>query len=283
MKIKNLVRNINYFFDRLYVSLMYVLFFSRKLNWKHPTRYTEKIQIFKISNEAESLSSFVDKYEVRKYVEKTVGTQYLVPILGVFDDVSQIDLKALPRQFVLKTTHGSGWNVICKDKNKVDWNKEFSNLSLWMKKNYYNSPGRERQYKNIKPKIICEKYIFEGKEGLIDYKIYCFSGKPYCIRAMVGRYTHLRKSTYDLDWKPYPLNFIFNPPIPLAHIPKPKNLQKMIRIAAKLSAPFPEVRVDLYNVDGQIYFGELTFTPSGGLERFDPDSCDEMFGSFFNL
>jgi len=256
--------------------------FSRSLNWKNPQLYSEKITLFQLSQEAEDLSNLADKYEVRKYIEKQIGAEYLIPLLGVYDSIDKIQIKALPNSFVLKATHGSGWNIFCKSKSKskFDWSKEKKLLMRWMSLNYYSFYG-ERQYKNIKPRIICEKYI-PARNGLTDYKFHYFNGKLHFIRAMANRYTHLRKGTYDLNWNKFPLTYfshVGGTPYKNADIPRPNNLKGMIQIATKLSAPFPFVRVDLYENNNKIYFGELTFSPNAGLDVYSPDEYDKKYGS----
>ncbi len=234
-----------------------------------------------MSSEAEKISWLADKYEVRSYVKKTIGNKYLIPLLNIYSSEHEIDLEKLPKSFVLKCTHGSNWNIICKDKSKLDWPIEKIKLHEWLNSNFYFNFA-ERQYRNIKARIVCEKFLGDSN-GLIDYKFHCFAGKAEFIRIMVGRQDNMKRSSYDLDWNLITSFKYLNDKnlnsYPEAILPKPKNLKKMIEIAEKLSKPFSYVRVDLYNVKGQIFFGELTFTPNAGLDIHSPDTFDEKFGS----
>jgi len=274
--------SIRYLFDVKYVNAVYKYVFHRRLNWLHPKRYTDKIHVFKISAVTEKLSRYVDKFAVREHVSSTLGDEYLIPLYGVFNTVEEMDFEKLPKSFVLKATHGSGWNIICPDKDKLDWSQVKEKLDGWLKTNFYDHT-RERQYKSIVPRIVCEKLLFENEDGLTEYKIHCFGGKPFCIRVQAGRLKRIRKSFYDLEWNQMDLNYLHTPPTPPAPVDKPKHLKKMLELAEKLAKPFPYVRVDLYNIAGKIYFSELTFTPNNGQDRFDPDFYDEVFGSMIDL
>lgn len=259
---------------------LYQKIFDKKINWINPVNFSEKIFHFMISSEAEKIAPYTDKYEVRQYIKQTIGQQYLIPLYHIFNNVEEIDINRLPKSFVLKTTHGSNWNIFCPNKNKFKWSTAKKKLQQWLKSNFYALYFAERQYRNLKPRIICEKYI-KIKNGLTDYKFYCFHGKAFFIRVMTGRYQQIKKNTYDLNWQEMPLSFLniekkIN--APKISIPKPKNLKKMIRICQKLAQPFPFVRVDLYNLDGKIYFSELTFTPNAGLDRYQPASFDILLG-----
>lgn len=268
---------VHYLFDVKYVHRVYSYVFHRRLHWFRPTRFTDKLHKFKISREAEALAPYADKYAVRAYVAATIGEKYLVPLIGVYDGVDEIDTDQLPERFVLKATHGSGWNIICTDKKKFDWEEAKEKLSAWLSMNFYKET-RERQYKNITPRIVSEEFLDEGPEGLTDYKLHCFKGKVYCIRVQAARAVSLRKSFYDVQWNEMSLNLRKNPRPPV-NMPRPKNFEEMLFAAEKLSQPFPYVRVDMYNVNGQVYFGELTFTPNNGQDKFDPDSADETWGA----
>lgn len=259
--------------------------FGVRLNWRQPTRFSEKLLMFKISTAAEAMTRYADKYEVRSYVEKTIGAKYLIPVLGVYESVAEIDTATLPSAFVLKATHGSDWNIICPDKSRLDWEEAQKKLQKWLQTNFYSAFFAERQYRTMKPRIICEEYL-PTPNGLIDYKFHCFRGKPVFIRAMRDRSTDIKKSTYDLNWKRVPVKYLKGPgqdAYPDVNLPRPGNLQEMIEVATKLSARFPYVRVDLYNLNGKVYFGELTFTPNAGLDIFEPDSYDFAYGALFDL
>lgn len=267
--------------DKRYVDRVYKENFNQALNWDNPTRFSEKINILKISPEIKNLSIYTDKYLVRDYVKKTIGEEYLIPLISVYNSVEEINLEELPDQFVLKCTHGSGMNIICSSKASLDWPSAKRQLKVWLKSNYYHTFGRELQYNYIKPRIVCEKYLENNDKDLLDFKFYCFVGKPEFVRVMSGRSTKIKKNTYYPDWKETSFQIASEANNPKWVIPKPKNLKIMVDVATKLSHIFPFVRVDLYNVDGKIYFGELTFTPAAGIQLFDPDSYDVFYGSKF--
>src|SRR5260221_13876884 len=160
MQLLNQIQDaIEYAKNRRFVNRLYRSRFGRPINWKHPTRFTEKLQIFKISKQAERMWKYVDKLEVRSYVEKQIGEQYLTKLYGVYDAPSEIDFASLPKSFALKTTHGSGWNILCPDKSRLSIKTAKNKLAFWLTQNYYTSYGRERQYKLAPPKILCEEYL----------------------------------------------------------------------------------------------------------------------------
>lgn len=261
------------------VEKVYKSKFGRSINWKHPTRFTEKVQIFKISKKAEKLWKYVDKYKVRSYIEKQIGKEYVTRLFGVYTSPDEIDFEKLPSSFALKTTHGSGWNILCPDKSKLDKEEAKKKLTSWLKENYYYSYGNERQYKLIPPRIICEEYLETPDKGLYDFKFYCFHGEPRFINVICDRAGETKKAFYELPWKKSELQ-------PWSakgdlDTPRPENLDKMIELARKLSEPFDQVRVDLYDIRGRILFGELTFSCSSGIKRFVPDRFDTEFGSYW--
>ncbi len=277
--IPKLLDFIDYHRDKRLVQRVYKERFGRPINWSHPTRFTEKIQIFKISKAAENSWEYVDKLEVRSYVEQQIGAEYLTKLLGVYNHPDEIDFDVLPKAFVLKTTHGSGWNIICPDKSQLDIPETKAKLASWLSQNYYRSYGRERQYKLAIPKIICEEYLDTPEKGLYDFKFYCFHGEPRIINVIQDRIGTTKKAFYELPWKkselqPWESQGDLN-------LSQPKDLDKMLDISRKLSEPFEQVRVDLYNVDGKILFGELTLTCSGGLKFYNPDKYDKLLGSYW--
>lgn len=224
-----------------------------------------------------------DKYLVRNYVKEKGLSHILNELYGVYNKVDEIDFNNLPEKFVIKTTNGSGTNIICKDKNKLNKEKVIKSLSEWIKRDVYSS-GREQSYKNIKPKIIIEKLLEEKNNeftGIIDYKFLCFNGQPKYIVFDVDRYNGHKRNIYDLEWNELPV--LTDKPNISKRIKKPKNLNEMIQIAWILSKDFPFVRVDLYNINGKIYFGELTFYPWTGYVNFKPDEFDFTLGKEFKL
>jgi hypothetical protein len=270
---------IDYHRDKRRVQQTYRERFGRSINWRHPTRFTEKIQIFKISKTAEDSWKYVDKLEVRSYIEQQIGAEYLTKLLGVYNNADEINFEALPNAFVLKTTHGSGWNIICPDKSTLNIPEAKAKLTDWLSQNYYRSYGRERQYKRTVPKIICEEYLDTPEKGLYDFKFYCFHGEPRIINVIQDRIGVTRKAFYELPWRKSELQ----PWEAQADLdmPRPKDLDKMMDISRKLSKPFEQIRVDLYNINGRILFGELTLTCSSGMKYYNPDRYDELLGSYW--
>lgn len=251
-------------------------------NIDNPQSFNEKIQWLKLYYRDPLLTKCTDKLLVRDYIKEKIEKRFLVPLIGVYDDVDQIDFEKFPNKFVLKTNNASGRNIICKDKNKLNIKEARFLLNNWLKpENSHYFYSYEWAYKDIRPKIICEKYIEQENGELIDYKIYCFHGKPKFIRTFRNRYKQIKKNTYDLEWNPIAFSIdCENSPI---NTPKPKYLNEMIEVSKKLSKDFPLVRVDLYELKDSIYFGELTSYPASGLNPFIPSSADFEIGKLLNL
>ncbi len=271
--------------DQQAANKLYRSVFSKDINWIKPTGFNEKLHIFKITKEAEELAPYADKFEVRSFVKKTVGSRYLTTLYDVYNRVEDIDLNKLPNAFILKATHGSGWNIACQDKRMLNWKLAKKKLSAWLKRNYYES-GQERQYRNIKPRILCEEYLSPKKGTLKDYKLFCFAGKPVLIEVVVDRQIRrIKRYFYDQHWNRVHVSSADVREIPRkdSNIERPKRLKEILSVAARLSAPFRHVRVDLYYVDDRIYFGELTFTTANGTYIFKPKSYDQVLGAHFNI
>lgn len=268
-------------FDKFFINLKYFLIFGKIINWKKPITYTEKLNVYKISPLSIKWWIYVDKFEVRKWVEKKIGKKYLVPIIGVYRNPDEIDFNSLPKKFVIKTNHGSGWIILCKDKNRLDWPSAQKKLNYWLKTNYYRL-HKELSYRLVKPKIIIEKFLGNQNGDIIyDYKFFCFNGKVKLIQVDLDRFTHHSQNFYSPAWKKIPISRIF--PVFIKKTKKPKNLKLMLQIASILAKNFPHARVDLYNVNGKIYFGEITFTSYGGFSAFKPEKYNQLLGSFFKL
>lgn len=275
-----LKKSLRFLPDKSYIKLYYRLRVGRKLNMDNPTTLNEKLQWMKFNYRFPLQSIVSDKLLVRDYVKEKIGEEYLIPLLGSWKDYEDIDFSLLPKQFVLKCNHDSGGLVVCTDKDKLDFTKAKDKVEKSLKSNFFYI-GREYQYRNIKPRIICEKFISDNGNVPMDYKIYCFNGKPDVPLVCKDRFsknTHRASYLYyDQEWNFVPLNKgdekIQNP-----KIERPKNFEKMLEIARILSADFIFARIDLYNIDGKIYFGEITLSPNSG---FDPDiksETDLMFG-----
>lgn len=255
---------------------------GHELDWKNLTTYTEKMQWEKMFNKNYMKSKLSDKYEVREWVSSKIGKQYLIPLLGCWENFDDIDFSKLPNQFVLKTNHGSGTNFIVKDKSNMNIKMIRKLFTDWLETDYGYNTGFELHYSDIKPKIIAEKYM-ESKIGqLQDYKFLCFHGKPYYCWVDMDRYANHTRNVYDLDWNLQPWNQssygVYHEPIE-----RPKNFEKMIELANILCEGFSHVRVDFYNIDGTIYFGEMTFTNGSGLDSIIPSEYDKMLGDLWNI
>lgn len=269
--------------DKLYLKLKYKLCIGKKLNLDNPTSFNEKLQWLKLYNRCPQYPNLVDKYSVRTYVANVIGCCYLIPIIGIWDKFEDIDFNALPQQFVLKPNHTSGNVFICKDKNNINYDSLNREVKKWLKRKYYWI-HREWPYKHIKPRIICEKLIEDkSSNDLKDYKFMCFDGEVKCCFVCSNRNDKdgLKVDFYDLNWNRMP--FIRHYPNSVCNIPKPKCYEEMIRLANQLSIGIPFVRVDFYEVNGKVYFGELTFFPGAGFEEFTPESYDYLLGSWIKL
>ena len=268
--------------DSLYLKIVFKSRLGYSLNLKNPKTFNEKIQWQKLYGNLPRYTNLVDKYEVRKYVASTIGEEYLIPLLGVWDKFEDIDFSKLPNQFVLKCNHDCGSVIICTDKATFNVEEAKNKLTKFLKRNIYY-PFREPQYKKIKPRIICEKYMVdESGTDLKDYKIFYFNGIPKIIQVHAGRFTDHKKNTYDMDWNYIPVSIGYATDSNMI-IQRPGNLQEMLNLAQKLSENIPHVRVDLYSIRDKIYFGELTFTGGGGFQKFEPKEFDLKMGSWFEL
>lgn len=266
-----------------HIKIDYYIRLGKDVNLKKPSTFNEKLQWLKLHDRKPEYVNMVDKYEVRKYISETIGENYLIPLLGVYNSFDEIDFNSLPRQFVLKCTHDSGGIVICKDKNKFDSDEARVKIKSCLKRNFYYH-GMEWPYKNIKPRIICEKYMVdESGTELKDYKFMCFNGKVKCISVCWNRYSEggLNIGFYDVDWEPMIADIKRH--LNSSNVAKPKNFNSMLEIAEKLSNSMIFVRVDFYEAYGQLYFGEMTLYPGSGFEKFDPDSFDYLMGSWIQL
>lgn len=258
--------------------------FKRKhgyeLNLANPRTFSEKIQWIKQYGNLERFSKYVDKYEVREYVREKIGEQYLIPLIGVFDRVDEINWDILPESFVMKANHGSGWNIIVRDKAMV--NQEFAKRKMrkWLRSSFYRING-ESNYRNIKPRVVIEELLKDPTGDVKDYKFFCFHGGPKFIQVTGDRSSEGKRDLYDLSWNKLPVRLgskNFKEPIA-----KPASLDEMLSISRKLCSEFEFVRVDLYYTNGQIFFGELTFTPMNGMTPITPFYFDKMFGEFLDI
>lgn len=267
--------------DKKYLKILYRHCMKKKCNINNPVTYNEKLQWLKLHERKEYYTRLVDKYEVKNIVAEKIGEEYLIKTLGVWENFDEIDFDKLPNQFVLKCTHDSGGIVICQDKEKLDIRKARKKINHCLHRNYYLN-HREWPYKNIKPKIIAEEYFVDesGKE-LKDYKFFCFNGKARILFVATDRPIDTKFDFFDMEFRHLPI--INGHPNSSNPISKPKNFDKMIEIAEKLSSGIPHVRVDLYNVNGKIKFGEMTFYHWSGLVPFEPEEWDYKLGEWLEL
>lgn len=271
------------FSDERFVKWKYYLNFREKLDLDNPLTFDEKLQWLKLYDRHEEYTQMVDKYEAKKYVASIIGDEYIIPTLGVYDSFDEIDFDKLPSQFVLKCTHNSGGIVICKDKNTLDVKNARKMMNKWLKVNPYWK-NREYPYKNVKPRIIAEKFMKDSSGGLVDYKFFCFDGYADCVMICLDRHLSDPKFYFfDKNWELVRINYRGKEAPEGFTVPKPENMDKMFSIAAELSKGMRFVRVDLYNVNGNIYFGELTFFPQSGLDPNLLPEAEQRFGDLLNL
>lgn len=281
--------------DRIYLKLLFRKTTGKKLNLNNPTGFNEKIQWLKLYDRKQEYTSMVDKYAAKQYVAEKIGEKHIIPTFGVWDKFDDIDFDSLPNQFVLKCTHDSGGLVVCRDKYALNKDEAKAKIERSMKNNYYYH-GREWPYKNVKPRILAEQYMQDNNEskattgknlkteGLTDYKFYCFNGSPKFLYVSSGLEDHDTASIsfLTLDWQfaPYERTDYKK----LSQLPpKPKSFDKMIKIAKTLSSGLDFLRVDLYEIDGAVYFSELTFSPCSGLMPFKDPNHDIEIGEMLKL
>lgn len=263
---------------KYYLRLRFKSYYGYELDLDHPKTFAEKIQWIKLYGKLERFSKYVDKYEVRRFVKKRIGEEYLIPLIGLYKNAEDIDLDVLPHSFAMKATHGSRWNILVKDKSRIDWKAAKQQMAAWLKSSYYTRNG-ERQYKPIKGRIVIEKLLQDSSGVLKNYRIFCFHGKAmYIMVDFIDGYTDL----YDLNWNRIRLSPYGNKRFPQP-VKRPKRFDEMISIASQLSRDFAFVRVDLYYTNDRIYFGELSFTPDNGFNRSYPIELDRKLGHLLDL
>ena len=268
--------------DKAFLKLKYSIEMGEKINLDNPRTFDEKLQWLKLYNRKDLYTTMVDKYEAKDYVSSIIGKEYVIPTLGVYENFDQIDFGELPNRFVIKCTHDSGGLFIVKDKKSLNIDEVRRKIEKCLKRNYYYC-GREWPYKNVKPRIIIEKYMVdESGYELKDYKFFCFGGKVHYIQVDFDRFKGHKKNIYDRNWKFQNVQINY-PNSPDCNIKKPVQLKKMIEFAEKLSKDQPFLRVDFYDIKGKIYFGELTFFPGSGFMTFDPKEWNRKLGDLIEL
>lgn len=262
------------------LALWYEQSTGEELNLEKPKTFNEKMQWLKLYDNTPLKTKLADKYLVRDWIKEKIGEEYLIPLLGVWDNFDEIDFDKLPDQFVLKTNHGSGWNLIVKDKSKLDINKAREKFNKWMKINFAFVAGFELHYMNVPPKIIAEEYKEELGQ-LYDYKFMCFDGEVKFIWVDTDRFTGHRRTLFTTSWER--MDALIQYPAADYDIARPQKLDEMLKLAEKLSQGFAHVRVDFYEANGVVYFGEMTFTSTSGLDRATPREFEYEMGSWIKL
>ena len=273
----------NFFSKEIYLKYLFKQRVGYPLNLDNPKTYNEKLQWLKLHDIHAEYTQMVDKVDAKEYVKNIVGEKYIIPTIAIWEDVDSIDWEGLPNQFVIKVTSDSGGIVVCKDKSQLNIELASQKLKKGWGRNY-SERKLEYPYKNVKPRIIAEDYIEDETGELRDFKIFCFDGEPKALFVATDRQkkgVDTKFDFFDLEWNHLP--FTNGHPNSSKAIEKPLNFDEMIDVARKLSKGIPHVRVDLYNVNGKIYFGELTFFHWSGMTAFDPIEWDFKFGQWIKL
>ncbi len=268
--------------DKTYIKVRFWVETGYKLNLNNPRSFNEKLQWLKFNDQHDEYTMMVDKYLAKDYVASIIGEKYVIPTLGVYNSIDEINWEELPQQFVLKSTGDSGGVIVCKDKSNLDIEKCKKEIVKFGKRNYFKY-NKEYPYRNIRSRYLVEKYIVdESGYELKDYKFFCFNGEPMFVQIDFDRYSNHRRNVYDINWNLLDLQIKF----PKGHdrvFPRPENYDEMVEISRKLSKGMPHVRIDLYNANGKIYFGEITFFHGSGMEVFTPLEWDYKFGEYIKL
>ena len=270
--------------DKLYLSMLFKLLVGYNIDWNNPKSFNEKLNWLKLYHRKQLYTSLVDKAQVKDYVSKIIGEQYVIKTLGIWDSTSNIEWKSLPEQFVLKTTNGGGGGgvIICKSKHDLNKEKIEAMLNQALKQNIYRGL-REWPYKNVIPRILAEEYLEDSQyHELPDYKFFCFDGEVKALFVATERFSgDVKFDFFDSDFNH--LDIVQKHPMSQNVIKKPACFEEMKQIASNLSKGIPHVRIDLYEVNGRVYFGEMTFYHHGGMVPFHPSNWDYIFGSWLRL
>ena len=285
--------------DKEHVKRQYMLLFGKEINLENPETFNEKLQWLKIYQRDPVMSIMSDKYRVREFLKERGCGQYLNELYGVYNNIEELinDLDSFPDQFVVKVNHNCGGVYIVRDKKRINFHKLYELEKMLSINNYTKTISKrlslsgkmgneffrqcEWNYKNIEPCLIVEKYLENYNNSLYDYKLFCFNGEVKYIQVDIDRFTNHKKCFYDINWEKQP--FTIKHPMSDKKIPKPLNFDKMVEIAEMLSAGYPHLRVDMYNIEGNIIFGEFTFYHGSGVYKFYPEYWDMKFGEFIDL
>ena len=283
-------RNMRYIFsfmpDKMYLQLHYFLILGKFINFKNPKTYTEKLQWLKVNNRKSEYSSLVDKLAVREHIANVWGEEHLFPLLGVWESFDDIDFDSLPEQFVLKCNHDSGSTRVIKSKSSLteeDFEKLRSHFIKRLDREYYFA-GREYPYKGLPRHIMAEAFMVDEtapEKAIEDYKFFCFNGEPKIMFVATDRDTDVKFDFFDMDFNHLEITNIH--PQSGKEIQKPEKFEEMKEIAAKLSKGMPQVRIDLYELNGKLYFGEYTFFHGGGFCRWEPEEWERRLGDWIDL
>lgn len=282
IKAQGFKKRLKFIPDYWYLKWVYKGAMDESLDLKNPQNYNEKIQWLKLYDRNPLYTKLADKYSAKEYVKELIGSKYIIPTIGIYDDFNEIDFRSLPNQFVLKCTHDSGSIIVCKDKKNFDIEDAKMKLNSALKVNHFHK-AREWAYKDIYPRIICEKYMIDNVVGeLRDYKIFCFSGEPKLIQVDFDRFNNHKRNLYTTEWKRLNLR-IKEENDTLVNLEKPNCLEEVLELSKKLSRSIPHVRIDFYIIDNKIYFGEFTFYHGSGYEKIYPKIFGYEMGNWIKL
>lgn len=269
--------------DKKYLEILFNVRMNKKLDLENPKTFNQKLQWLKLYDQNPEYTNLVDKYEVKEIVAKKIGKEYIIPTLGIYNNFNEINFEELPNKFVIKCTHDSGSAIICQDKKNFKKRETKKKLDKCLRKNFFYS-GREWPYKNVKPRIIIEKLLIDKEhKDILDYKFLCFNGEAKLCFVCSDRRAPdgLKVDFFDLNWKHMPFERHYKNST--KEIPKPKKFEEMIQLAEELAKGIPFVRIDFFEVNNCIYFGEYTFYPGCGLEEFTPEKWDDILGDWIDL
>jgi len=283
------MKRINHFFawllsflpDRAFTKLTFILKHRKFPNLKNPVLFNEKLLYLKLTDRDDLYKILVDKYMVREFIKNKIGDEYLIPLIGHYDNANEIPFEQLPDKFALKLTNGSQHNIICKDKNDIDWAKSKKIINKWLKYDFYKRT-REWPYKDKKSKIVIEQYMVDSQGHLNDFKFWCFNGQPEFVEIDSERFYNHKRDFYNIEFN-HKLPFYISHKHSESSFTKPINYEKMVEIVKILAKGLRYVRIDLYNIDGKIYFGEFTFYPGNCNEPIKPKLYEKTFGSLIQV
>lgn len=273
----------NWMSDKYFIKVFWKQMMDCPLNLEHPESFNEKIQWMKLYDRNPLYTMLVDKLKVKEWVAEKIGTEHVIPTLAVYDDVEDIKLEDLPDRFVLKCNHDSGGVVICKDKSKIDFGDAKMKLKKSFGHNFYWD-YREWAYKDVERKIFAEQFLEDAAmdDDLPDYKVFVFGGVPKLIQVDFDRFKNHKRNLYDTDWNYVDARILY-PNDPNRVFDRPKALDELLSLSAKLGENLPQVRTDFYLIGNKVYFGEMTFYHGGGYEKFEPKSLGLKMGEWINL